>query len=224
MKQMEEIAFLINNAKVKAILNPAVQPRGKQIRWNIKYEQLVHFRKQNPNSWPKLNAADEEEKKLGAWCILVRSYYNKGILPGAWYEKLLALGFDFLKKENKWMTHFEQVRDYMAQNHGLPLPHHKLYKWTAIQYNKFNLLSDKKKALLNEIGLRKYFDEGQVKAVLTWEESYEKLRELVQGQKSWPVLQRKSPLFQWVKEQRQSFRANKLSAKDTAMLQELGVI
>ena len=223
LPQAEELAVLLKKAKENVATHPDEQIKGKQLRWSIRYEQLIQFRKEKPYRWPKINAEDKEEKKLAGWCVFMRNYHSKGVLPEVWQEKLLALGFNFSKKENMWRMHFEELKNYIAENNDLPHSYHKLYGWTVIHYRKFNLLDANKQTLLNGIEFKKYFEARSIRLPLTWDEWYEKLKELMQRQKRLPVLKKESPLFHWLKDQRHKLRAHKLSERAAGKLHDLGI-
>ena len=92
-----------------------VKKQKKLPAWDKKFNKLVNFRQENPDTWPSRKSKIEKERKLGVFCFTNQILYSKFALDDYRLEKLQSINFDFVfDRENlkSWLD--EKKHDQMG--------------------------------------------------------------------------------------------------------------
>lgn len=209
-----EIKTLIEQVTKASTPEPLVKISARELKWIQKFNELVEYRKQNPKSWPQVEATDEKEKKLGIWCQDLRSRYRKQLLEDTWIDKLSSISFNFEGRLDNWKERFEELKAYISTHHETPNSDSNLYVWARLQYKSFDELSVEKQQLLSSINFLQYFEEN------TWDKRYAEVREFILFYKKAPTKKSNAELYHWLTVQRAKYRNNQLiDAERQALLQ-----
>jgi dsDNA-binding SOS-regulon protein len=63
--------------------------------WQTQYNNLLQFRKLNPNKWPNYSDQSPDGSKLGTWCRNQKYFFTKGKLEKSREELLSSINFPF---------------------------------------------------------------------------------------------------------------------------------
>lgn len=214
---IEEIKVLIAHVTEISTPEPEIKISARELKWAQKFNELVEYRKQNPKSWPQVEATDEQEKKLGIWCQDLRSRNRKQLLESTWRDKLLAINFNLEGRLDNWKDRFEELKTYISTHHQAPSSDSNLYVWARLQYKTFDELSVEKQHLLNSINFLQYFEEN------SWEKRYAEVQEFILFYKKAPTKKSNQELYSWLTVQRAKYRNNELSDTEKQALLNLGV-
>ena len=61
--------------------------------WDKNFNNLVEFRNENPDKWPKNNEEFPKGNNLGIWCTNLKQCFRKGTLEKFKQEILESVGF-----------------------------------------------------------------------------------------------------------------------------------
>jgi hypothetical protein len=214
---IEEIKVLIAHVTEASTPEPEIKISARELKWTQKFNELIEYRKQNPKSWPQVEATDEQEKKLGIWCQDLRSRYRKQLLEDTWRNKLLSIGFNLEGRLDNWKERFEELKTYFSFHQEAPNSDSNLYVWARLQYKTFDELSTEKQQLLSSINFLQYFEEN------TWDKRYAEVREFILFYKKAPTKKSNAELYHWLTVQRAKYRSNQLTDIESQALLKLGV-
>lgn len=217
VSQIEELNILLQKLNETLSPEPIIEISARELKWGKKLEKLIEFRKQNPKSWPQVEAEDMKEKKLGIWCQDLRHRFRKGILEHDWVTKLSEISFNFGGRFDNWKERFETFKNYIKTHDDTPGSNHELYMWGRLQYKSFGKLNKEKQELLNSINFLKYFEEKN------WDKQYEEIKEFILFYKKSPTKKSNTDLYNWLSVQRLKFRNNQLSEEELKKLTVLGI-
>ncbi len=169
---------------------------------------------------------------LGQWLGDQRKFYGRGRLPADRVRRLEALGVKWNCKEDAWHRMYEEVREYLGEQHGSVClrtdgtkAERKYYYWIQDQIKRGRKggVSSEKTALLRAIGIA--FD---YRADARFDAMCDKLRRFVEenGHCIVPLEEGRGedePLGLWAQRMRQQKAAGTLSADRAARLTQLGL-
>ena len=186
--------------------------------WDKKFNKLVNYRLQNPDTWPTKKSSIEKERKLGVWCFNNRLLYSKFALDDYRLEKLRSINFDFIFDRDVLKAWLDEKK--IANK--VPIIKHSQVRKTEgrkIQQNKYQ------KQRLSEgedfFGIDNVTKLYEVKK---WEETCEELKEYIQMHHYIPIKNQNIKLSRWILQQRMTYREGKLSDIRVQKLNEAGLI
>ena len=165
----------------------AEKKTSKTFNWDESYNILKEFVEEKK----VLPKCIEEYKgiKIGSWCFIQRNNYNNEKLNDDKIQKLEALGdvWYWSEKRTCWDVSFNILKEYMTKKRKIPkyIVEYKGIKigiWCAVQRRTYNekKLNDDKIQKLEALGDAWYWTEKKTSKPLTWDESYNILKEFVE--------------------------------------------
>lgn len=209
---------VIGDAKYRRLKSVGFFERNIKYRTEKRLKELIVFRLENPERWPCLNSKSYKEKRLGLFCLNMRSDYKKDKLEPEIYDGLIDIGFPFNTKLYYWMNKFYALKYYIDCHKKLPDTSNELYDWCLSLHNKFDTLSEEQQAVLNSIGLNEYFEKN------SWNRRFEELKTFIDLHKAMPNSLTNFGLSTWLKGQKARFKENSLSKIKQEKLTEAGVV
>ncbi|PKG42792.1 DEAD/DEAH box helicase [Psychroflexus sp. MES1-P1E] len=217
----------------------------KRDRWLEMYENLVIYRKDNPNRWPKYNRSDSKsrESKLYSWCLANRQAYlgSKGDrykpLKQFRVDKLNEIGFIWNSKEDEktWEESFTEFLENLNENRMIKIPsmikgkRNPLYAWWAKQKYDFknNILPIERINAFKDIGI----DLSNLKSsgrngFTKWSNKIREIALFKENQEHYPKAgkdKEQGNLYQSLARTKRAYQNNELSAEQIELLNELNI-
>lgn len=222
-KQAIRAGKLSEDRKKKVI---SIQFKGKslEVEWQKRFEELIEFRKDNPNKWPQYDRQekDENQNNLSTFCQSMRKFYRENTLSDYWIDKLLAIKFNFEGKKDSWLEYYEKLKKYVLKHRTMPdvKNNQSLYTWARNNRDSYieGLLNENQKRLLDEINLLSLFKSK------TWEEWYQDVKAFYELADKLPTVHSEKQLGSWLNVQRQRGRKNELSDEEKEKLEAMNII
>lgn len=213
-----------------ALLNKIGFRWEQEDAWLLQYENLLQFRKQNPDRWPIATEEFPEKNKLGMWCSSLRALCKMEKLPQDRIDSLNKIGFQWDPLSESWVTQYKHLIQFRKQNPDRwptateQFPNgNNLGQWcnNLRSMYKIGKLSQDRINLLNNIDF--LWD----KFGLAWKKQYEFLTIFrKQNPDRWPTATKQFPegnnLGQWCANQRQDFKRGELPQDRKDLLNKIG--
>lgn len=222
-------------------------PKGNERRsdrWLEMYENLVAFRNNNPDSWPKFGT-DGLEGQLYNW-ILANRQAQAGTHSGGrrkplkqWkVDKLDELGFIWNSRadEKTWNDWFNEISEIVDINEGINLPstlngkRNPLYTWFSIQkmeYKKGELENEKISAFKSiGIDFDSVANNSKRDGFTKWANKVKEIAVFIEKNGHFPKAGKdkvQGNLYQSLARTKRAFKNNELSAKQIELLKELNI-
>lgn len=204
----------------------SIQFNGKsiEIEWQKRFEELMEFRKDNPNKWPQYNRQkkNSNQNDLSIFCQSMRKFYRKNTLSDYWVDKLLSIKFNFEGKKDNWLEYYEKLKKYVLKHQAIPdvKNNQNLYMWARNNRDNYieGSLNENQKRLLDEINLHSLFKSK------TWEEWYQDVKAFYELADKLPTVHSEKQLGSWLNVQRQRGRKNELSDEEKKKLEAMSII
>jgi len=92
-------------------------------KWIPKYEDLVKWRKSNPDRWPsnKKNGISQKEKKLYIFCEEIKKRYREETLEDYWFDKMASLEFNFEGHRDNWTKRLHDIFKVIESNNSVSI-------------------------------------------------------------------------------------------------------
>ncbi|RJE72587.1 DEAD/DEAH box helicase [Reichenbachiella sp. MSK19-1] len=189
-------------------------------KWIPTYNDLVNFRKENPDRWPLYNREDKDSRENGLYvfCQTIRKRYRENDLSDYWFEKMAEIDFNFGGKTDNWTNYFEEVKDLISDKDSISADQigNNAYSW--ILRHKKNLdegtLSEYQTKKIQTLNLDRFF-EG-------WEERFEKISKWVEENGKIPTKHAHSEFNSWLYSQRSRYKKGTLTEDQITSLRALG--
>jgi len=195
---------------------------GSKRDWFNHYEELMQFRKDHPNRWPRYgrNKQNTDERKLAVFCQTVRIRYRKNILTDYWIEKLKKINFRFNRTETYWFYTYYRIKEILqdkTSSSEMDLSPNE-YGWIHRNnkyYEENRKLTQQQRELIKELNL------GTI--VETWDTKHEKVKEWIEKHGKLPSYEANKELYLWLLSQK--FRKNngKLAKEKEEKLINIGI-
>ncbi|PZX10895.1 helicase associated protein [Breznakibacter xylanolyticus] len=203
--------------KIKAIKFKGPASRNK---WIPQYEELVRFRKENPDKWPQYDREnpDSPETKLNVFCQTIRKRYREDDLGDYWFEKMVEIDFNFEGKTDNWTRYYEEVKSIISDRNTISIAEigDNAYSW-IIRHKKLyesGELSNYQSEKVSELNLNRFFE--------TWDETFSKVETWVQDNNKIPTRNDNKDLNSWLYSQRARFKNGFLTAEQINCLESIG--
>lgn len=212
-------------------------------KWLEMYDNLVAFRQDNPDSWPRFGA-DGLEGKLYNWCQANRQA-QAGTHSGGkrkplkqWkVDKLNELNFIWNNRgdEKTWEESFEEFKENLDKNGNVKIPsmlngtRNPLYAWWAKQKYDFkkNELQIERVNAFKELGLDLLNSESSGRDGFTkWANKAREIAEFVSEKGHYPKAGKdktQSNLYQSLARTKRAYKNNELSEQQIELLNELNI-
>ena len=175
----------------------------------------------------------EKGIRLGVWYYSVRNQYKSGLLSKKRIEQLEAIGIQWSSvKLRNWMRFYSLARDYFRENGDLNVNANyvtaegdALGKWISTQrygYSKGKLSKDQI-ALLDSVGMSWHRDISRWDAAYGYAEEYYSAFGHVNIAADY-VTSDDFALGAWLASQRRKYKGGKLSGRQIARLEALGIL
>lgn len=217
----------------------------KRDRWLEMYDNLVVFRKDNPDSWPKFGA-DGLEGKLYNWCQANRqaqagthSGGRRKALKQWKIDKLNELGFHWAKSDvndEEWEKNFNELKKHIDSKGNLTLPsmingkHNLLYRWFFNQRIAFkkNKVPTDRLLKFKEVGidLNEFNNKTTRDGFTKWANKAREIAEFIFEKGHYPKAGKdktQSNLYQSLARTKRAFKNNELSEEQIELLNELNI-
>jgi superfamily II DNA or RNA helicase len=217
----------------------------KRDRWLEMYDNLVIYRKDNPNRWPKYNRNDSKsrESKLYSWCLANRQAFlgSKGDrykpLKQFRVDKLNEIGFIWNSKEDEktWEESFTEFLENLKENRMIKIPsmikgkRNPLYAWWAKQKYDFknNELQIERINAFKDIGI----DLSNLKSsgrngFTKWANKIKEIASFKENQGYYPKARKdkeQGNLYQSLARTKRACQNNELSSEQIELLNELNI-
>ena len=123
--------------------------------WDLNFEKLVQYKSVHKNCLvPQTYAHD---LPLGRWVHQQRIKLHQGILPLRRKEKLNSIGFTWSHSKETWLTMYDRLVDYKAENGHCLVPRiykvdPKLGKWVNNQRHRRHKITSERQQMLTHLG------------------------------------------------------------------------
>lgn len=217
----------------------------KRDRWLEMYDNLVAFRNNNPDSWPKFGA-DGLEGKLYNWCQANRqaqagthSGGRRKALKQWKVDKLNELGFHWAKSEvndEEWENNFNEFKKHIDSEGNLSLPsmvngkHNLLYRWFFNQRIAFekNKVPTKRLLKFKEVGidLNEFNNKTTRNGFTKWANKAREIADFISEKGHYPKAGKdktQSNLYQSLARTKRAFKNNELSEEQIELLNQLNI-
>ena len=195
--------------------------------WDERFGEYKAF-KEKFGREPTRESKNEFENKLSYWVGTQRSWHNSNKLSRERFDKLTSIGFNWGIVLNKWDKVFEDYKLFRNKNNREPVVNSKdnlelyLANWAGSQRTnrKNGKLSPEKLNKLNSIGFIWHIIENK------WEQSFNDYKKFKQDHDCEPVFKTAKGLERdlsvWAGDQRERYKANKISKDRIDKLNSIG--
>ena len=213
----------------------------KRDKWLEMYDNLVAFRKDNPDSWPKFGA-DGLEGKLYNWCQANRQA-QAGTHSGGrrkplkqWkVDNLNELGFHWSSKDrnkDSWENNFEELKKHIDKSFDVIIPqkigdsYNPLYTWWMNQkkFIREGKIKQEKINRLKELNIDLSIKKREFK---DWNYYLKSLKEYVHIDGSVKIPHKidgqPNKLYSWFNNQKVAYRKHKLAKERIESLKKIGI-
>lgn len=202
------------------------------LRWHLMFQELIEFRKANPNKWPSGKSKDLQEAILGRWCGVQRKTFKTNKLSQERINALNKIEFLWDPSSHEWDIQFNYLKEYRSLNPNkwptreeeFPLGNF-LGLWVHTQRKalKNDELSLKRIELLNNIEFPFYMNESK------WNKKFEEVQQFRRFHSNrWPsqtsIDRHERQMGVWCSSQRKKASKNVLDKEKKNMLQKIGLI
>ena len=201
-------------------------------QWDEMYDLAVEYYKTNGNLLIPQRYKTEDDKPLGLWVQRQRAKYKSNQLSEKEISSLSKIGMVWYPSDSRWNEFYDLAVEYYKENGNLLVPQRYKTKdnkplgtWIDRQRAKYqsNQLSEKEASLLNKIGMVwSVYD-------LHWYEMYDLAVDYYKKNgnllvpRLYKTIDDKS-LGLWVHRQRAKYKSNKISDKEIALLEKIGMV
>ena len=188
-------------------------------KWIPLYEELLKYRKENPESWPQYNRKTEStENKLYVFCQTLRKRFRENDLGDYWFNKLTEIGFNFEGKSDNWMEYYNSVKALISNRNSISIEEigNNAYSW-ILRHKKRNdegVLTQVQSKLISELHLERFFED--------WENTFKKVSEWISVHKIIPTKTKNKDFNSWLYSQRTRYKNGNLSDDQINKLKSIG--
>jgi superfamily II DNA or RNA helicase len=189
-------------------------------KWLERYNELVKFRVENETSWPQYNRDNPEslESELNIFCQSIRKRFRKGVLENYWFEKMLAIGFNFEGKTDHWTDYWKTIKDLLESKKSVSVNEIGVnaYSWVIRYKNKYDNgeLNEYESKKIEELNLDQFFE--------TWEQTFDKIKDWIVTNGKLPTKTTQKDFLSWLGSQRSRYKNERLSDEQIIALQSIG--
>ena len=189
-------------------------------RWEDSYNDLVVYRKINPNNWPPYDRKNlnSEMNKLYIFCQSIRKRYRENSLDDYWFEKMAAIDFNFDGQTDNWTKYFEEIKCLLKDRKTINQSEigNNAYSWIVRHKKKLEKgsLSPYQSRKIKELHLDQFFE--------AWEDIYEKVEDWVSKHGKTPTKGENADLNIWLYSQRSRYKNGTLPDEQLAKLEAVG--
>lgn len=163
--------------------------------WNKRLEQLKEYKITHgdclvPHGYEEDSAfAEWIHRQRTTYAAMIKSPDQTSELIKIRMTQLEGLGFNFTVHDDKWMEHYEQLKEYKVKHGDCLVPTHyadnpRLGRWTHTQRHqrrqqvkgKRSCITEERIALLDEIGFQWEVRPAFQNPRATWQQRYDELR------------------------------------------------
>ncbi|UMY64368.1 MULTISPECIES: DEAD/DEAH box helicase [unclassified Flavobacterium] len=188
-------------------------------KWFAPYNELVKFRIENQDSWPQYNRDNPKslQSELNVFCQSIRKRFREGVLENYWFEKMLAIGFNFEGKTDHWTDYWKTVKELLESKKSVSIKEigENAYSWVIRHKRKYDNgeLNEYEFKKIEELNLDQFFE--------TWEETFHKIREWVATNGKLPTRTTQKEYHSWLGSQRSRYKNERLSEEQIKALQSI---
>ena len=186
-------------------------------QWQIKYQELVRYAKENGNARVGTN-----NPTLRTWVSKQRSDYKRNKLTEKQIKLLEDIEIVWDPLETDWLEKYQALVLYAEENGNSDIPqrHSTLGDWVTKQRRAYknNKLPIDKIDLLNKVAFT--WDPLEKE----WRNKYEQLKEYIKSHGDTRVPAKHQTLGNWVSVQRKNMKSGDLSERRIQLLNEIGFI
>jgi uncharacterized protein YbgA (DUF1722 family) len=196
-------------------------------KWNKQYEKLVEFKRKNRHC--NVPRGYQEDASLGNWVSKQRQVHAKNNMRQDRKDLLNKIGFVWNVEDHQWKKQYEKLVEFKRKQGNCVVPQKyeedvTLGTWvdTQQQFHNQNTIRLDRKDLLDDIGFV-----WRVENDALWQQQYEKMVEFKRNNGHCLVpnkYKEDKSLGNWVSQQRQFHKRNKLPLKRKDLLDEIGFV
>ena len=189
-------------------------------KWFAPYNELVKLRIENQNSWPQYNRDNPTslESELNVFCQSIRKRFRKGVLENYWFEKMLAIGFNFEGKDDHWTDYWKTIKDLLESKKSVSVNEigNNAYSWVIRHKKKYDNgeLNEYESKKIEELKLDQFFE--------TWEQTFDIIKEWLNKNGKLPTRTTQKDYHSWLGSQRSVYMNKRLSDEQIQALQSIG--
>lgn len=189
-------------------------------KWDKRYENLLKFRNLNPTRWPIYNRKnrESEESQLSVFCQVIRKRYREGTLENNWFEKMLAIGFNFEGKTDHWTDYWKTIKELLESKKSVSVNEigENAYSWIIRHKKKYDNgeLNEYEFKKIEELNLDQFFE--------TWQQTFDKIKEWIEKNGNLPTKTTQKDYHSWLVSQRSRYKNERLSDEQIKALQSIG--
>ncbi len=189
-------------------------------KWFAPYNELVKFRIENQNSWPQYNRDNPTslESELNVFCQSIRKRFREGVLENYWFEKMIAIGFNFEGKADHWTDYWKTIKDLLESKKSVSVNEigNNAYSWVIRHKKKYDNgeLNEYESKKIEELKLDQFFE--------TWEQTFDIIKEWLNKNGKLPTRTTQKDYHSWLGSQRSVYMNKRLSDEQIQALQSIG--
>jgi superfamily II DNA or RNA helicase len=189
-------------------------------KWFKPYNVLLKFREENQNRWPQYDRTNPKltESELNVFCQTIRKRFREGALENYWFEKMIAIGFNFEGKTDHWTDYCKTIKDLLESKNTVSVNEigENAYSWIIRHKKKYESgeLNEYENKKIEELNLELYFE--------TWEQKFEKVKNWTEQNGKLPTKMTQKDFHSWLSSQRSVYNNNRLTDKQIQVLQSIG--
>ena len=201
-------------------INNRFEGPSSRKKWFEPYNELLKFRQENKNSWPQYNRDNPKllESELNVFCQTIRKRFRDGVLENYWFEKMLAIDFNFEGKTDEWTDYWETIKDLLVSKKTVSVNEigENAYSWILRHKKKYDKgeLNEYKSKKIRELNLCQFFE--------TWEQTFAKVKEWVLENQKIPSPKSHKEFNSWLYSQRSRYKSGNLNDEQITKLIEIG--
>ena len=202
------------------LINNRFEGPSSRKKWFEPYNELVKFRQENQNSWPQYNRDNPKsvESELNVFCQTIRKRFREGVLENYWFEKMLAIGFNFEGKTDHWTNYWKTIKELLESKKTVSVNEigENAYSWIIRHKKKYENgeLNEYEFKKIEELNLDQFFE--------TWEQTFDKIKEWVNKNDKLPTRTTQKDYHSWLGSQRARYNNERLSEEQIKSLQSIG--
>jgi len=206
-------------AKMFLQIDNKFQGSSSRKKWIPLYDDLVNWRNENPKKWPlqseELNSKDSTLKNF---CTMIRKRYKANDLENYWFEKFLAIGFNFEGKTDNWLIKYKEYKKKVEDKQSVSILQigTTAYVWIIKQLRKEKKGELSKDQSDHLIVFEKYFK--------NWDVSFNEVKTWILEQDKMPTRNTHAIFYGWLGSQRTAYKKGYLTNQQIENLKSIGYI
>jgi superfamily II DNA or RNA helicase len=220
-KSIRENKFLSKEQKRRFLsIDKNFEGPSSRKKWFEPYNQLVKFRVENQTSWPQYDRDNPKslESELNVFCQSIRKRFREGVLENYWFEKMLAIGFNFEGRTDHWTDYWKTIKDLLESKKSVSVNEigENAYSWVIRHKKKYDNgeLNEYESKKIEELNLDQFF--------VTWEQTFDKVKDWIVANGKLPTKTTQKDFLSWLGSQRSVYMNKRLSDEQIQALQSIG--